>query len=66
MVECLPKCRNECYKISHLKVDGEDIKAIGYSGKEIGIVLNFLLSAVIEEHIPNEHNVLMEYLQNLS
>ena len=62
--KCLPKCRNECYKISHLKVDGEDIKAVGYSGKEIGVVLNFLLSAVIKERIPNDRNVLMEYSQN--
>lgn len=65
MSECLPKCRDECYKISHLKVNGDDIRAIGYSGKEIGIVLNYLLSAVIEERIPNEYNVLIEYSQNI-
>lgn len=65
MGECLPKCRNECYKISHLKVDGKDIKAVGYSGKEIGVVLNALLSAVIEERLTNEHDTLLEYSQKI-
>lgn len=65
MEKCLPKCRNECYKISHLKVDGEDIKSIGYFGKEIGTILKFLLSAVIEERVPNERDMLIEYTQFL-
>lgn len=65
MGECLPKCRDECYKISHLKVDGDDIKAIGYSGKEIGVVLNALLSAVIEERLVNEYDILLEYSQKI-
>lgn len=61
MNECLPRCRKECYKISHLKVKGEDMKSLGYSGKEIGEVLKFLLSAVIEEHISNKLEDLIWY-----
>lgn len=64
MSECLPGCRSECYKISQLKVNGDDMKTIGYSGKEIGEVLNFLLSAVIEERTTNEYDALIEYSQN--
>lgn len=65
MSECLPCCRSECYKISHLKVNEDDMKIISYSGKEIGRVLNSLLSAVIEERIPNEYDALIEYSQKL-
>lgn len=61
MSECLPECRNQCYKISHLMVGGEDMKSIGYSGKEIGATLKFLLSAVIEERVPNERDALIIY-----
>lgn len=65
MNNCLSKCKNECYKISQLKVNGEDIKSIGYFGKEIGIILNSLLFAVIEGKIPNEFNALMKYSQKI-
>lgn len=64
MSECLQECKNECYKISHLKVNGEDMKAIGFFGEKIGIILNALLSAVIEECIPNEYDALIGYSQN--
>ncbi len=43
----------EPYKICHLKLSGNDIIKMGYSGKDLGIVLNKLLKDVI---IHPEHN----------
>ena len=45
---------NEPYLISHLNISGEQIKASGYSGKQIGTILNSLLQTVIEN--PQKNN----------
>ena len=39
---------NEPYKIEMLKISGEDLKMLGYSGRNIGKTLNFLLDKVIK------------------
>ena len=42
-----------------LAVDGNDLLALGYSGKEIGQCLNTLLSQVIDETLPNTRPALL-------
>ncbi len=39
---------NEPYKIDMLKLNGDDIKELGYSGKDVGKALEFLTNRVIE------------------
>ena len=40
-------------------MDGHDLMALGYSGREIGKCLNHLLEQVIDEKLPNEKNALL-------
>lgn len=51
------------YKISHLNIDGNDIKAHGVSGKEIGTVLSNLLSAVVSGELENKKDALIEFVK---
>ena len=53
------KADNLCLKLSDLKVNGYDIMKLGYSGKNVGLILNYLLEAVIEEKIDNEADKLL-------
>lgn len=51
---------HECYKISMLDIDGNDIIALGASGKQTGEILDKLLELVITEQLPNENNILIQ------
>lgn len=48
-----------CYKISDLKIDGNDLLALGYKGRKIGETLERLLLSVSEEKIENERESLL-------
>ncbi len=50
----------ECTSISQLSVNGKDIAALGALGKEIGDILENLLSLVIEGKIDNTKNELLK------
>lgn len=54
-----------CLKISDLDINGEDVRALGYKGREIGNVLSTLLDMVIEEKIDNERDILLNSALNL-
>ncbi|MBQ3571394.1 MAG: CCA tRNA nucleotidyltransferase [Clostridia bacterium] len=54
---------NECYTLKHLAINGKDLKAMGFSGKNIGKALQFLLDSVIEEKVKNDKNNLQDYLK---
>ncbi len=55
--------KNECFKISDLKVDGSDLIALGVpKGREIGDALNKLLDGVIDGKVSNEREELIKYL----
>lgn len=53
-----------CFSLKNLNINGNDLKTLGYSGKEIGVALNELLNAVIEEKCENKYNDLLHYLEN--
>lgn len=55
--------KNDCFSLKHLKVNGNDIMALGYKGKEIGQKLELLLEAVIDEKCENEKSALINYLK---
>jgi len=56
---------NECFSLKDLAVNGNDMKKIGYSGAEIGIVLHKLLETVIDEKYENNRSSLIAYANDL-
>lgn len=50
----------DCFTLSALKINGNDLMSIGYKGKKIGDILNELLKEVIEGNLPNEKEALLE------
>lgn len=52
----------EPFEIKNLDVNGNDIKALGYNGREIGVVLNTILEKVIDEELQNNKEIIMGYL----
>jgi tRNA nucleotidyltransferase (CCA-adding enzyme) len=52
-------------QVSDLAVNGNDLIALGFSGPAIGQALAQLLSLVLDETLPNEHDVLLEALKTL-
>lgn len=55
---------NECYSLKTLAVNGNDLKALGYNGKDIGLKLEYLLNRVIENSEINNKLKLMEILKD--
>ena len=58
------KTKNEPYKISQLKISGNDIASFGFKGHEIGEILNSLLDEVIENPDLNERQKLLNLICN--
>lgn len=54
-----------CLDIKNLTVNGNDIKNAGFSGRDIGIILNKLLDEVIENNISNEYEQLMQFVTEI-
>ena len=55
------KAEDACLNLKDLAVNGNDLMALGFHGKEIGSFLNFLLEQVIEEQLPNEKTALLAF-----
>ena len=54
---------NQCVKIKDLKINGEDLIEMGFEGKKIGEILDFLLKNVMEEKVPNEKELLINLVE---
>ncbi|NLB28827.1 MAG: HD domain-containing protein [Clostridiales bacterium] len=54
-----------CVSLRDLRVNGDDMIAIGLSGRAVGEALDLLLDAVIDERVQNERDALLEYLNAL-
>jgi len=50
---------NSCLSLRELAVNGHDLMALGICGKDIGKMLNHLLSMVLDEEIENEKAALL-------
>lgn len=57
--ECIEK--DLCCTIRQLAIGGNDLKALGYEGREIGKMLEVLLEMVIDEELPNTREALIGY-----
>lgn len=53
-----------CFSLKDLAVNGHDMIALGIVGTEIGKVLQECLDAVLDEKIPNEHDILVDFAKN--
>ncbi len=56
----------EPFGIKNLDINGNDVKELGYEGKQIGEVLNLLLEKVIENPELNEKEKLIEIVKDLA
>lgn len=52
----------EPFKISDLKIGGNDLISAGLRGPAVGAVLTELLTLVIDEKLPNDKGALMDYI----
>lgn len=57
--------KNECYSLQTLAINGNDLKALGYNGKDVGLKLSCLLNRVIENSEINNKLKLMEILKDM-
>lgn len=57
--------RGAAYRLSDLAVSGNDIIALGMGGREVGIMLDTLLTAVIEGSIANERDALLAFAKRM-
>ena len=48
--------------LKELKIDGNDLIKLGYQGKEIGMALEFLFSAYLDNKVENDKEKLIKYL----
>ena len=55
--------REPCLQLKDLAVNGNDLLALGYSGREIGLALQRLLQAVVAGEIENRREVLLAALK---
>ena len=56
---------NECYQLSTLSITGNDVAKYGFKGKEIGIVLEYLLDMVMKGILKNDRTVLLNRISEL-
>ncbi len=58
---------DECFKLSHLAVNGKDIINLGIKeGKAVGEILDILVNKVIDEELPNTKIILLEAAKKLT
>lgn len=65
LYDFLEELRREdaCLTVADLAVNGEDLQALGLTGKAIGEGLRSLLDQVLDENLPNEREALLAFLQ---
>ena len=67
ILEVLEEIRSEdgCFTLKDLAVNGHDLMQIGFTGRTIGVMLNWLLEQVLEENLPNERSKLLAWAQRV-
>ena len=59
----LVRAQGACFSLKQLEVKGGDLTALGLHGPAVGRALNELLELVIDEKLPNERGMLLEYVK---
>jgi len=57
------RAEDSCLSLKDLAVKGNDLMALGFTGRAIGQTLQLLLEQVLDEQLPNEKEALLSYLQ---
>lgn len=57
---------DSCLTVKSLAVNGHDLMALGFTGRQIGLTLNCLLEQVLEEQLENQKAALLEYAKKLT
>lgn len=57
------RAEKDCLSLKDLAVNGNDLIALGYSGKAIGTCLSYLLEQVLDERLPNTREALLNAAQ---
>ena len=57
---------NSCLTVKELAVNGHDLMALGFAGKDIGTALDALLCLVLDEKVPNEKEALLEEARGIN
>jgi tRNA nucleotidyltransferase (CCA-adding enzyme) len=67
ILDVLEEIRSEdgCLSLKDLAVNGNDLVKIGFSGRTIGTMLNWLLDQVMEETLPNDRETLLAWAQRV-
>lgn len=52
-----------CFSLKDLAVNGHDLVALGYKGREIGRILDGLLEAVMDEQVENSREALLKRIE---
>ena len=67
ILDVLEEIRSEdgCLSLKDLTVNGNDLIKIGFTGRSIGVMLNWLLDQVMEETLPNERGVLLAWAEKV-
>lgn len=55
----------ECISIKDLKINGNDLKLIGFKGKKIGEILDLMLEEVMAEKIKNNEESLIDFANKM-
>ena len=53
----------ECFTLKRLQINGNDLKILGYKGKEVKEKLDEVLNSVIELKIENKREVLLKEIK---
>ena len=53
--------KHECLSIKELAVNGNQLMEAGFSGAQLGRILNLMLEEVIEDRLENSSEVLMKF-----
>ena len=54
---------NPCLKISDLKINGNDLISLGYTGKEIGNILEKTLNKILKNELTNSKEDIINFLK---
>ena len=55
------RAEDTCLTLKDLKINGNDLMALGFQGKAIGLCLNEILSQVLDEKLANTRQELLEF-----
>ena len=63
--QCRAECYDECHNYQMLNINGDDLKELGFVGKEIGTMKRLALLGVIQNWVDNDKVALSGYVMGI-